>query len=413
MSTKTFEIPKMLVWNAWKLVRANGGTGGVDGVSIEAFENNLKNNLYRIWNRMSSGSYFPPAVRGVEIPKSGGGSRLLGIPSIGDRVAQTAVKLQIEARLDAQFLPDSYGYRPSKSAHDAIGETRKRCWKSPWVLEFDIRSMFDKISHVLVMKAVEKHVDEKWCRLYIRRWLEAEILLPTNHLKKRDTGTPQGGVISPVLANLFMHYAFDLWMKRNFPQNQWARFADDAVVHCKTKQEAAVLKEALSTRLEECGLEIHLEKTHIVYVGHNSSLRAQNPHKFTFLGFTFQMRRSVNKMTGEKFQNLLPAVSKKALNRMREIVRNTWKIRLRSDLQLEEIAAFVNPVLRGWFSYYGKYYVSEMRNIARYLDEAIIAWARRRFRLKHSAYRRLYDWLRAEFQKNSTLFVHWKYFKVY
>ena len=210
-----------------------------------------------------------------------------------------------------------------------------------------------------------------------------------------------------------MHYAFDLWMKRNFPQNQWARFADDGVIHCKTKNEAAALKEALSARLKECGLEIHPDKTHIVYVGSNLSLRAQNPHDFTFLGFTFQMRRSVNKMTGEKFRNFLPAVSKKALKRMRETVRKSWKIRLRSDLRLEEIAAFVNPVVRGWFSYYGKYYVSEMRNIARYLDEAIVAWARRRFRLKHSHYRRLYDWHREEFQKNSTLFVHWKYFKVY
>ena len=197
MNTRTYEIPKQLVWNAWKLVRANGGSGGVDGESIEGFERNLKNNLYKIWNRMSSGSYFPPAVRGVEIPKSGGGYRLLGIPSIGDRVAQTTVKLQIEARLDALFLPDSYGYRPMKSAHDAVGETRKRCWKSPWLLEFDIRAMFDKIPHELVMKAVEKHVNEKWCRLYLHRWLEAEIFLPTKRLEKRENGTPQGGVMSP------------------------------------------------------------------------------------------------------------------------------------------------------------------------------------------------------------------------
>ena len=276
LSAKAFEIPKQLVWKAWLAVRSNRGGAGIDSQSISDFEMRCKGNLYRIWNRVSSGSYFPPDVRGVEIPKASGGTRLLGIPTVSDRVAQAAVKMHIESRLESIFHPDSYGYRPKRSAHDAVKVTRERCWEQKWLLEFDIRAMFDTIPHELIMKAVEKHVPEEWCRLLISRWLKAGIRLPSGEREARTRGTPQGGVISPLLANLFLHYAFDMWMKRSFPGVKWCRYADDGVIHCHTKEQAEHIKSALARRLDACGLSLHEGKTHIVYTGEDLRLREEN-----------------------------------------------------------------------------------------------------------------------------------------
>jgi RNA-directed DNA polymerase len=229
---KQYDIDKQTVMRAYKLVKANAGAAGADKVSLEAFEKDLKGNLYKVWNRMSSGSYFPPAVRAVPIPKKNGGQRILGVPTVADRVAQTVVKLQIEQALEEIFLPDSYGYRPGKSALDAVGVTRQRCWKMDWVLEFDIKGLFDNISHELLTKAVRKHVQDEWALLYIERWLTAPMQGENGVMTARGRGTPQGGVISPLLANLFLHYAFDTWMARNFPRSPWCRYADDGLVHC-------------------------------------------------------------------------------------------------------------------------------------------------------------------------------------
>ena len=242
---KSFEISRHQVLEAYKRVKANHGAGGIDGVSIEEFEKDLKNNLYKIWNRMSSGCYFPEAVRGVEIPKKNGKKRLLGIPTIGDRVAQMTVRMSLEPLVEPIFCENSYGYRPKRSAIDAIGVTRERCWKTPWVLEFDIKGLFDNIDHELLMKAVRKHTDSKWVILYIERFLKAPIRMPDGTIQQRECGTPQGGVISPVLANLFMHYAFDKWMEKKFPANQWVRYADDGIVHCRTKEEAEYIAREL------------------------------------------------------------------------------------------------------------------------------------------------------------------------
>ena len=205
-STKPFNIDKKLVYDAYRAVKDKAGAAGVDGQSLEQFDKDLMQNLYKIWNRMSSGSYFPPPVRAVSIPKKNGGQRILGVPTVADRVAQMVVKQVVEPVLEPIFMPDSYGYRPGKSALDAIGITRKRCWQYDWILEFDVRGLFDNIDHTLLLRAVRKHVKCKWALLYIERWLKAPIELEDGTLVERTRGTPQGGVISPVLANLFMHY---------------------------------------------------------------------------------------------------------------------------------------------------------------------------------------------------------------
>jgi RNA-directed DNA polymerase len=266
-SGKSFEISKWEVWEAWERVRANKGAPGVDGVSIGEFEKDLRKNLYKIWNRMSSGSYFPPAVRAVEIPKShGGGTRILGVPTVADRIAQTVVARRIEERAELAFHPDSYGYRPGRSALDAVEACRRRCWKADWVVDLDIQKFFDSVRWDLVIKAVEANTDLPWVVLYVKRWLQAPVQLPDGTLQKRDRGTPQGSAVSPVLANLFLHYAFDLWMARNFPAVLFERYVDDAVVHCKSEEQAREVVAALAERMEQVGLRLHPEKTRIVCV---------------------------------------------------------------------------------------------------------------------------------------------------
>jgi group II intron reverse transcriptase/maturase len=240
-AAKPFDIPKALVWNPFKLVKANKGSAGIDQESLEDFEQNLSGNLYKLWNRLSSGAYFPPAVKGVAIPKKQGGERVLGIPTVSDRIAQMTIKLAFEPCVEPHFLDDSYGYRPNKSALDAVGVTRQRCWQYNWLLEFDIKGLFDHIDHELLMKAVRKHTNNRWIILYIERWLKAPMQMSDGKLVERTRGTPQGGVISPVLSNLFMHYAFDVWMTRNHQEKPWCWYADDGIAHCRTKWSAEKL----------------------------------------------------------------------------------------------------------------------------------------------------------------------------
>jgi RNA-directed DNA polymerase len=292
---KSVEISRHQVLEAYKRVIANKGAPGIDGVNFSEFEKDWKNNLYKLWNRMSSGSYFPSAVKGVEIPKKNGNSRLLGIPTIVDRVAQMVVRMNFEPLVEPVFLDDSYGYRPNRSAIDAVGVTRQRCWKMPWVIEFDIKGLFDNIDHELMMKAVRVHTDSKWMILYIERFLKAPIVMPDGTVQERNSGTPQGGVISPVLANLFMHYAFDRWIATNFPHNPWCRYADDGIAHCRTKEEAERLLERLKMRMLDCKLEIHPEKTRIVYCRSDRYPERYEHESFDFLGYTFRRRLCAKK----------------------------------------------------------------------------------------------------------------------
>jgi group II intron reverse transcriptase/maturase len=412
INSKPFQIPKQLVWEAWKLVKANAGSAGVDGESLEAFERNLKDNLYKLWNRMTSGSYVPPPVKGVAIPKKSGGQRMLGVPCVSDRIAQTVVKLIFEPIVEKVFLSDSYGYRPNKSAHDAVDITRLRCRKYDWVLEFDIKGLFDNIPHELLLKAVGLHTQCKWALLYIERWLKAPMVMPDGTIKPRDKGTPQGGVISPVLSNLFLHYVFDKWMTINYKENPWCRYADDGLVHCKSYDEANSILGSLGQRFNDCGLELHPEKTKIVYCKDSKRKQEYPIHEFKFLGFTFIGRTAMNRKTKELFNGFQPAVSKDALRAMRKQVKQKWKLHLRSEVSLETLAKTYNPIIRGWIQYYGKFYKTELSSLANYINLKLVRWARRKYKSLKGHKQKAYDWLVRVFNTNPTLFEYWKLFKV-
>jgi len=366
-TNKPFHIDKRLVYEAYKAVKSNRGAAGVDEQTIEQFEADLSGNLYKIWNRMSSGSYFPPPVRAVSIPKKSGGERILGVPTVADRVAQMVVKQVIEPILDSIFLADSYGYRPNKSALDAVGVTRERCWRYDWVLEFDIRGLFDNIDHDLLLRAVRKHVTCKWVLLYIERWLKAPMVLEDGTTVGRSRGTPQGGVVSPILANLFMHYTFDVWMVRNHPGLPWCRYADDGLVHCRNQQEAQALQSELQARLAECRLELHPTKTKIVYC-RDGKRKGRYPNvKFDFLGFCFRPRLVQNFRDKTLFGSFNPAVSPSAMKAMREAIRDL-KLWHQTQLTLQDIARELNPLLRGWTEYYGRYARSGLYPLFRYIN---------------------------------------------
>lgn len=361
--TKPFDIPKCQVMQAYHLVKANAGSAGVDHQSITQFEENLKDNLYRIWNRMSSGSYLPPPVKAVSIPKKSGGVRVLGVPTVSDRIAQMVVKLQIEPILEPHFLPDSYGYRPKESAIDAISITRQRCWKQNWVLEFDIKGLFDNIPHSLLLKAVRKHVESHWALLYIERWLTVPLMLDNGSLQARTKGTPQGGIVSPILSNLFLHYVFDAWVSKHYPEIDWCRYADDGLIHCHSLPQANRMLEVLSSRFRECGLELHPEKTKIVYCKDSNRQGAYPVQSFDFLGYTF-CGRTVRSCNGVVFRSFSPAVSMAATKSMNRIIRES-NVRNRVDLSIEDIARWFNPKLRGWINYYGRFNRSALDPVLR------------------------------------------------
>jgi RNA-directed DNA polymerase len=403
---KPFEISKHVVGEAYKRVKANKGAAGIDEESIAAFEENLKDNLYKIWNRMSSGSYFPPPVKVVEIPKKSGGKRILGVPTVADRIAQMVAKMYFEPMVEPYFHPDSYGYRPGKSAVDAVAVTRERCWRYDWLLEFDIKGLFDNIDHELLLRAVRTHTDCKWLILYIERWLKAPFQREDGQVIDRNAGTPQGGVISPLLSNLFLHYVFDLWMKRNRPQNPWARYADDGVTHCRTRGEAEELLEQLHRRFRECGLELHPDKTRIVYCK-DDDRRGDFPEtRFEFLGYAFRPRRSKNRY-GKFFINFTPGVSNKACKAMRRTIRQ-WRLHLKPDKTLEDFSRMFNPVLRGWINYYGRFYKSALYPVLRHMNRALTVWARRKYKRFNRHRRRAEYWLGRIARREPQLFAHWQ-----
>jgi RNA-directed DNA polymerase len=403
--TKPFSISKGQVWEAYKRVKANQGSAGIDGQTLKEFDQGLSDNLYKLWNRMASGSYMPVAVKRVEIPKASGGVRPLGIPTVTDRIAQMVVKQWLEPELERYFHSDSYGYRPGKSAHQAVGQARKRCWRYDWVVDLDLRGYFDSIDHTLLMKAVRHHTQESWVLLYIERWLKAPVQLPDGTVQKRTKGTPQGGVISPLLANLFLHYAFDMWMQRNYPHIPFERYADDGICHCRTRGQAEHLLAALRKRFAECGLELHPEKTRIVYCKDDDRKGAHPVTSFDFLGYTFRPRQSKNRW-GKYFINFSPAVSNKAGKAIRQQVRS-WNLPVRSDKALEDLARMFNAAIRGWVNYYGAYYPSALYPTLRHIDRKLMLWATRKFKRLRKHKRRASHWLDRIARRQTKLFAHW------
>lgn len=406
---KSFEITQEEVLTAYKCVKANHGAGGVDGVGIEQFEENRKDNLYKLWNRMASGSYFPKAVRGVEIPKKNGKTRLLGIPTIEDRVAQMVVRNRLEPLVEPVFLPDSYGYRPNKSAVDAVGAARERCWKMPWVIEFDIKGLFDHINHEKLMKAVKKHTQEKWVLLYTERFLKAPMILPNGEQAERTEGTPQGGVISPVLANLFLHYAFDRWMIQNFKGCPWERYADDGLIHCISLKQAEYVLKRVSERMQQCDLELHPEKTRIVHCHSDRHKGHHENESFDFLGYTFKTRWMKGK-DGQFHEVFTPAASKEAAKKFREKIK---EICLRNPTAaLEQLAEILNPVIRGWYNYFGTYRKSSISEDLSYVNFTLVRWYKRNHKSAGRNLRKAWRYIAVTAKNNRELFYHWTLGKV-
>lgn len=401
---KPFDISKSVVLEAYEKVRANQGAAGVDGESIAAFEVDLKGNLYKLWNRLSSGTYFPPPVRAVEIPKKAGGVRTLGVPTVADRVAQTVVRMYLEPEVEPIFHPDSYGYRPGRSALDAVGACRERCWKFDWVIDLDLKAFFDSIDHDLLLKAVSKHTDLPWVRLYVKRWLEAPLQRPDGTLVPRDRGTPQGSAISPLLANLFLHYAFDRWLAKNFAYVAFERYADDAVVHCASKAQAQHVLAAIGQRMRDVGLELHPGKTRIVYCKDKRRRGSHEHQQFTFLGYLFRPRLARSRLG--PFVSFLPAISDEAAKGIRQTIRS-WRMHRHSDKSLTDLAEFVNPIVRGWIAYYGRFYRSRLLASLERLDDYLARWGMRKFKKLRNAATKAVKWLAEVKRRAPALFAHW------
>ena len=402
---KPFDISKREVWEAYKKVKANKGAAGVDGQSIEEFESALANNLYKLWNRLASGSYQPPPVRRVEIPKTGGGTRPLGIPTVADRVAQMVVKHRLEPQLEPHFHRDSYGYRPGRSAHQAIAAARERCWRFAWVLDLDIKGFFDTIDHELLMRAVRRHTQCRWMHLYIERWLKAPVSLADGTLLQRDRGTPQGGVASPLLANLFLHYVFDEWMRRQYPGVPFERYADDVICHCRSLQDAQALKAALEERMAQCHLQLHPEKTQIVFCQGSNRKAHYEVCQFDLLGYRFRPRSAMSR-AGKRFVGFLPAISPKATKAIRHTIRR-WRVHCWHTIELVDVARQLNPVLHGWVNYYGRFHRSALYAVFDTLDQYLVRWLRRKYkRLKYKV-SRARELLGKVRQQRPGLFAHW------
>ena len=402
---KPFQISKRAVWEAWEKVKANKGAPGVDGQTIAQFETDLTNNLYVIWNRMSSGSYFPPPVRAVEIEKAhGGGTRILGVPAVADRVAQTVVAMELERKVEPIFHPDSYGYRPGRSALDAVAACRSRCWKTDWVIDLDIQQFFDSVPWELVVKAVEANTDLPWVVLYVRRWLQAPLMLPDGSLQVRDRGTPQGSAVSPVLANLFLHYAFDNWMAREFPGVAFERYVDDAVAHCVSQAQAHQVLAALRERMRGVGLELHPDKTRIVYCKDSNRRGSYEHTAFTFLGYTFR-GREVRPRTGKRFTGFNPAISSDALKKISRQVRS-WRLRRHTEISEADLAAWVNPRVRGWMQYYGAFYRSALYPLLTRINAYLMRWLRKKHKRLRGRKKAQEAWTRAVTTR-PRFFAHW------
>ena len=405
--TKSQPISRKQVWEAYKELKGNGKSAGVDEISLKEFGENLNKNLYKIWNRMTAGSYFPPPVKEVEIPKKDGSLRKLGIPTVGDRVAQMVVKKYLEPQIEPYFHENSYGYRQHKSAHDALSKTKERCWECAWVLDLDIKGFFDNLNHDLLLLAVRKHCTEKWVLMYIERWLKAPIQRQDGSLLQRGKGTPQEGVISPLLANLFLHYAFDKWMEQQHPTVEFERYADDIIVHCRTESETINLLEQIKERLEACKLQLHPEKTKVVYCKQSNRQGDYENVSFTFLGYYFKPRK-IKTRAGKIKLGFSPAISKEAKKKIRAEIKE-MNIRNRTSERIEDIAKLLNAKVRGWLNYFSKFRASSLYSVMYDLNQRLIKWVANRHKKYRNKLHKAINWLKRVYRQFPNLFVHWSY----
>jgi len=409
--SKPIPITREMVKKAYLKVKGNAGTYGVDKESLSSFESNLSDNLYKLWNRMSSGSYFPKAVRSVSIPKSNGKKRILGIPTVTDRIAQEVVKSYLEPRLEKEFHKNSYGYRPLKSAHQALEAVAENIREYAWVIDMDIKSFFDEVDHELLMKSLQCHVEERWVLMYVKRWLESPIQGEDGKLEaKSGIGTPQGGVISPLLANLFLHYVLDKWLTRHYSEVAFVRYADDLIIHCKSENEAKEVHNAIRERLEECKLRLNEDKTKVVYCQDYRRLKKTSfGKKFDFLGFTFKPR-AVRSKKGGVFLGYGCGISQSSQSR---IVKG-WKEQKwhrQSQLTLQEIANQVNPQMRGIINYYGKLRLKALQVLMRHFEFRLSKWVLNKYKSLGGNYRKAYQWIKTMKKSYPDMFYYWQIFK--
>ncbi|MCS3795078.1 group II intron reverse transcriptase/maturase [Niastella sp. OAS944] len=399
--TKQHPITKKMVLDAYKVVRANKGSAGVDDESLDEFATNATGNLYKLWNRLTSGSYHPPAVKEVAIPKRSKGIRYLGIPSVSDRIAQQVVKSYIEPKIEIHFHENSYGYRPRKSAHHALRQTTVNCSYYGWAVDLDIKSFFDSIDHELLMKAIRCFVNDKWVLMYIERWLKAGVSRD-GVIYAREKGTPQGGVISPILANVFMHFVFDKWMEKNHPNMPFERYCDDAIIHCTTERQASFIKSVVAKRLAQCKLELNDAKTHIVYC-RNHVHREYYPNtraKFDFLGYTF---RPIRFKSQEQWKfSFLPCMSESSKNEVRITLRKLIVRGMRYSI--EQIAEVLNPKIRGWYQYYHKFTTWTTRGLWYWLNQKLANWIKN---YRRTSIKKARDLMVRMYETRPHLFAHW------
>lgn len=408
-NTKSFPITEEQVWAAYLEVRKHGKSAGVDELTLQGYQADRSNQLYKVWNRMASGSYIPPPVRRVEIPKTDGKKRKLGIPTVNDRVAQTVVKNYLEPLLEPHFHKNSFGYRPHKNAHDAVQQAAEQCRKKGYVLDLDIEGFFDNLDHGLLMLALQKHITEKWVLMYVERWLKAPIEHEDGGLEYPTKGSPQGGVVSPLLSNLYLHYAFDKWMSIHYSEIIFERYADDIVVHCASKQEAEQLLDAIRERLKQCGLRLHPEKTKIVYCKNSNRKDKHEEVSFDFLGFRFKPKKARNRKTGEIFTDFGPAsISKKSMKKILETIKSKYLHR-RVTEDLADLSTALAAHVRGWMNYFGKINMRFLYPVTITINDRLIMWANNRYKSLHGSSWQGRQWLREIYRDYPNMFEHWKY----
>lgn len=406
--SKGIPIDRYMVMEAYQDVAKNKGSSGVDNESLKDYEVKKSRNLYKLWNRLTSGSYFPPAVLEVEIPKDDGKKRKLGIPTVGDRIAQQVIKSYLEPRFEAIFSEHSYGYRPNKSAHQALQEVSSNVRQHAWAIDMDIKAFFDNVPHDLLMKALRVHVKEEWVLMYIKRWLEAPIEDENGNQRFREgKGTPQGGVISPLLANLFLHYVFDKWMEKTFPQDKFVRYADDLIIHCDYSIRAHKILASVKERFRECGLEVHEQKTKVAYCRNYKRKNRYHTVKFDFLGFTFMPRPTAGR-NGEMYLGFGCAISQKKVKKIIKELRLS-KLHKKTESTLARIAELYNPQIRGWINYFGKFRLYDLRVLFRRFNKRLIKWATNRYKRFKKSRVKAGRWLRELANNFPNLFYHWKF----
>jgi group II intron reverse transcriptase/maturase len=410
--SKPYPITQERVWEAYKLVKGKGEAPGVDGITIEDISRNPEKHLYPVWNRLASGSYLPPAVKRHEIFKEDGTVRVLGIPTIKDRIAQTVIAKELEPIVEPRFNNNSFGYRPKRDAHQAVEQARKNCWNYAWVIDMDIKGFFDNIDHGLMIRALRYFTNEKHIILYAKRWLKAPIQLKDGtQIQNTEKGTPQGGVISPVLANIFLHVVFDAWMAKHYPDCPFERYADDVIIHVKNEPYARQILKAVSQRLEECKLELHPEKTKLVYCNRKGrrKRREVKHQQFDFVGFTFRPRK-VKTKDGKLMYGFSPSISRKRTKRIvatcRKLGFHRWV-----HLDIHQLSKALSSKIRGWINFYGKFHLSGLKNAFLHFNRRLAKWAfnkYKRFKRRKSVYHAL-RWLRQIARNYTYLFPHWKY----